>query len=226
MPDAAAQVLAAPAAGLAEFYVRPEFCADRARVRAALAVIRRAGKFYPRAWAEQTEEVRQIIPCAIVRNGARLLRLRRAKRGRDDLRLRHTLLFGGHVDETDADGDGGDLLRACAARELREELGLRAAVAAEPIGVVTDTACASGRRHFGVVFECQIAEDSMSVPRGCDGAEFVNNGRDNNYALAAVDAFAGDEFDPWSSLLLASDFARRNLGRDFAMQPPLGLAGK
>ena len=226
MPDSAPQIFAVPSEALADFYVRPEFCADRARVRGALDVIRRAGRFYSREWAEQTEAVRQIIPCAIVRNGARLLRLRRARRGRDDLRLRHTLLFGGQVDAADAEEEGGDFLRRCAVRELREELGLRAAVHANPIGVVADTASASGRRHFGVVFECEIAADVMSVPRECDGAEFVNSGRANTYSLTAVNEFAADGFDPWSSLLLASDFARRNLGRDFSVQPSLGLAGK
>ena len=221
-PDFADRVFAVPAGALADFFVRPEFCADAARVRAALEVVRREGGFYPRQWAEQTEEVRQVIPCSIVRNGRLLLRLRRAKKGRGDLRLRHTLLFGGHVDARDA-GDG-DLLRRCAARELLEELGLRAVLPPNPIGVVADPATPSSRRHFGVVYECRIKESAVAVSRECDGAEFANGGRDNNHPLLAVGEFADGGFDPWSLLLLASDFARQKLGREFSVQPPLGLA--
>lgn len=225
-PDSAARVFAVPSGALSDFYVRPNFCADPVRVRGALEIVRGGGKFYPRRWAEQTEKVRQVIPCAIVRNGARILRLRRAKNGRADLRLRHTLLFGGHVDSEDAGGEDGDILRRCAARELREELGLRGDLRPNPIGVVADTASASGRRHFGVVFECRIAEDAVAVPRECDNAEFVNGARDNVYPLSAADEFDGETFDPWSLLLLASDFARRNFGRKFPVQPPLGLSAE
>ena len=221
--DSDARVFAVPAAALADFCARPEFCADPARVGAALDIVRRRGAFYPRAWAETTEAICQVIPCAIVRNGGRLLRVRRAKKGRGDLRLRHTLLFGGHVEAADAAG-GGDMLRRCAARELREELGLRGGVGESPIGVVADPATAASRRHFGVVFECRVAGAAVSVSRECDGGEFANGGRDNVYPLAEADEFAGDDFDPWSELLLASDFARRNLGRGFAIQPPLALA--
>ena len=223
-PDLIPRVFAVPSDALTDFFARPEFCADPVRIHGALETVLRNGGFYPRSWAEQTEEVRQIIPCAIVRNGARLLRLRRAKNGRADLRLRHTLLFGGHVDEQDAGDD--DILRRCASRELREELGLHVALDPAPVGVVADTASASGRRHFGVIFECQIAEDAVAVPRGCDDTEFANHGRGNIYPLVKAEEFAGDGFDPWSLLLLASDFARRNLGRDFAVQPPLGLAAE
>lgn len=222
-PDSSDRVFAVPAGALSDFFVRPEFCADAARIRATLEVVRREGGFYPRQWAEQTEEVRQIIPCSIVRNGGRLLRLRRAKKGRGDLRLRHTLLFGGHIDARDADR-GDDFLRQCAARELHEELGLRADLRGGPIGVVADSATPSSRRHFGVVYECRVAESAVAVSRDCDGEEFANGGRDNKHPLLEIGEFAGGKFDPWSLLLLASEFARRELGREFPVQPPLGLA--
>ena len=100
-----AEVLAVPSDALVDFYDRTEFRSDPEDVRDALDVVRSHGRYYPRQWAEQTENVRQVIPCVIVRNGARLLCMKRAKKGRPDLRLRYTLLFGGHVDTEDSNGD-------------------------------------------------------------------------------------------------------------------------
>ena len=91
------EVLAVPAEVLSGYYDRTEFRSEPERVRDALNIVRKHGQFYLRRWAEQTESVRQVIPCVIVRNGARLLCVKRAKNGRDDLRLRYTLLFGGHA---------------------------------------------------------------------------------------------------------------------------------
>ena len=157
------EVLAVPAEALSGFYNRTEFRSEPALVRDALNIVLNHGQFYLRGWAEQTESVRQVIPCVIVRNGAKLLCVKRAKKGRDDLRLRYTLLFGGHVDAEDSNGDREHILHRCAERELREELGLHAAVSPDPIGVAVDLATASSRRHFGVVFECQIADSIVSV---------------------------------------------------------------
>ncbi len=223
MPDSESTIFAVPEGILADFYIRPQFCADAAILRNTLSEVRRCGNFYPRAWAEQTEAVRQIIPCAIVRNDARrLLRLRRAKNGRDDLRLRHTLLFGGHINKVDA--NSGDLLKNCVERELHEELGLSAKVFPDPIGVVADPSTLSSSRHFGVVFECRFAGDDLSINRECDGGEFVNADRAAIHSLAEIGDLEGDELDPWSSLLLTSDSARQILGRDFIVQKSLAWA--
>ena len=221
-----AKILAVPAGALSGCYERTDFCDDAARVREVLEVIRKHGQFCRRTWAERTESVRQVIPCAIVRNGARLLCVRRAKKGREDLRLRHTLLFGGHVDYEDSDGDPGHVLHRCVERELREELGLNTLVSRDPIGVVVDLATASSRRHFGVVFECRINHGAVTVRRECDNSEFTRSRYDNEYPLVDAGELAGKKFDPWSRLLLASDFAHRNFGTPqsaFAIQLPLGL---
>ena len=226
MSSNVAKILAVPSEALSDFYDRTEFCSDPARVRDALNIVRRHGQFYLREWAEQTESVRQVIPCVIVRNGPRLLCVKRAKKGRDDLRLRYTLLFGGHVDAEDSNGDREHILHRCAERELREELGLCAAVSPDPIGVAVDLATASSRRHFGVVFECQIADSIVSVRRECDNSEFARSRYDNEYPLMDSSEFLDKKFDPWSHLLLASDFAHQNFGTPqsaFAVQLPLAL---
>ena len=62
----------------------PSFAPTPQEVRNALNVVRNHGRYYLREWAEQTERVRQVIPCVIVRNGTRLLCVRRAKKGRED----------------------------------------------------------------------------------------------------------------------------------------------
>ena len=221
-----ARILAVPSGALADFYEHTGFRSDPILVRNALNVVHEHGKFYFRNWAEETEDVRQVIPCAIVRNRTRLLCVKRAKKGRKDLRLRYTLLFGGHVDVEDSDGDREHILQRCTERELREELGLLATVSPDPIGVVVDIETASSRRHFGVVFECRITNNIVSVQRECDNTEFTRSRYDNHYPLVEACEFVGKKFDPWSQLLLTSEFAHRNLGTsqsDFAVQLPLGL---
>jgi len=226
MTGDSAEVLAVPSDALLDFYDRTEFRSDPEGVRDALDVVRAHGRYYLRQWAEKTESVRQIIPCVIVRNGAKLLCVRRAKKGRQDLRLRYTLLFGGHVDAEDSNGNREHVLHRCAKRELHEELGLNAPVSPDPIGVVVDLETASSRRHFGVVFECRIPDTLVKVRRECDNSEFTNSRHDNFYPLLESGALVNKKFDPWSNLLLTSDFARRNfgtLGAAFALQLPLGL---
>ena len=63
------EVLAVPAEALPAFYDHTEFRSEPACVRDAVNIVRRYGQFYLREWAEQTESVRQVIPCVIVRNG-------------------------------------------------------------------------------------------------------------------------------------------------------------
>ena len=220
------EVLAVPAEVLSGYYDRTEFRSEPERVRDALNIVRKHGQFYLRNWAEQTESVRQVIPCVIVRNGTRLLCVKRAKNGRDDLRLRYTLLFGGHVDAEDSSGDREHILHRCAERELREELGLCATVSPDPIGVVVDLETASSRRHFGVVFECRITDNVVRVQKDCDNSEFARSRYDNDYPLVEPSELVNKKFDPWSRLLLASDFAHRNFGTSqpgFAVQLPLRL---
>ena len=123
MATDSAEVLAVPSDALLDFYDRTEFRSDPESVRDALDVVRGHGRFYLRQWAEQTESVRQVIPCVIVHNGTRLLCVKRAKKGRRDLRLRYTLLFGGHVDAEDSNGDREHILHRCAERELQRRTG-------------------------------------------------------------------------------------------------------
>ena len=226
MSSNVSEILAVPAEALSDFYDRTEFCDDPVRIRGVLEVVRKHGQFYRRTWAEQTENVRQVIPCVVVRNGARLLCVKRAKKGRDDLRLRYTLLFGGHVDTEDSDGNREHILHRCTERELREELGLNMPVSRDPRGIVVDLATAASRRHIGVVFECRITHDVVSIRRDFDNSEFTRSRYDNEYPLVDAGALTGKKFDPWSQLLLASDFAHRNFGTPrsaFAAQLPLSL---
>ena len=226
MATDSAEVLAVPSDALLDFYDRTEFRSDLEGVRDALNVVRNHGRYFLRQWAEQTESVRQVIPCVIVRNGARLLCVKRAKKGRQDLRLRYTLLFGGHVDAEDSNGNPEHVLHRCAERELNEELGLNAPVSPEPIGVVVDLETASSRRHFGVVFECRITDSVVRVRRECDNSEFTRSRHDNDYPLLESADLVNKKFDPWSQLLLASDFARRTFGTPhstFALQLSLKL---
>ena len=220
------KILAVPASVLSSFYSQTNLYSEPDIVHNALESIRNHGKFYAREWAEKTEAVRQVIPCAIVRNHTRLLCIRRAKKGRKDLRLRYTLLFGGHVDEEDS-CDGRDrALYRCVQRELREELGLSMTLSPNPIAVVIDIETASSRRHFGVIFQCLIEDNLVSVSKGCDNTEFTRSGRNNDYILTEVSEFAGKKFDPWSQLLLTSHFARQHFAIPqcaFPTQLPLRL---
>ncbi|MCI0524194.1 MAG: NUDIX domain-containing protein, partial [Acidobacteria bacterium] len=131
------QVLTIPANKVDDLYKARSFYDDTERIKHALDAVDDFGSFVERSYAEKSLTLRQVVACAVVRNHGSLLCLRRTRKtNRPSLRLRHTVMLGGHVDEQDASGLGG--LRNCIRRELYEELGITLHREPELIGVVAD----------------------------------------------------------------------------------------
>src|SRR6266700_3610094 len=143
------KVLAVPSQSVHALFAEPKFYDGPGRISETMEAIRRDGRIVTRASAESTESLKQIIAYGIVRTGRRILCLRRSsKANRPALRLRYTVLFGGHVDE--ADLSYPDPMKHCVEREVTEELGLHVNGDVRLLGVVADPSTPVGRLHLGV----------------------------------------------------------------------------
>jgi predicted NUDIX family phosphoesterase len=219
------QILTVPAASLEWLYDFPGFYAGDDDVRAVLRIIGADGRFCERAVAEADLDMRQIVACGVVHSGDKLLHLRRARKaGRASLRLKHTLMFGGHVDDADCDDCAETMLANCVCRELREELGLEMPAPPPIIGIVADPGSDVGRRHLGVVFDCAVAMSEISLSPRFDKSEFVYAQKESLGIFRRIGELGAYNWDDWSSLFLRSRFAARRLGRTFPAQASLSDA--
>ena len=203
------RVLTVPTSTVEHLYEHPCFFGGSAVITEVLEAISAEGEFTERAWAEEHPSVKQIVSCAVVRNGPRFLCLRRSRKAkREQLRLRYTLLIGGHVSEPDGTLQTAPL--RCVKRELHEELGIEPAAEPTLIGVVADPLTESGWLHLGLIYDAPILGDGISVTGDRDQSEFVYPRRHKECEL--VDLGLNGRFaanlDPWSELFVASDVYR------------------
>lgn len=220
--DELEQVLAVPSEYVSDLFGEPSFIA-MPDAEPVLRRIKRHGSLVPRSWAEEHPEVKQIVAVCIVRNGSRLLCVRRSKKAnRPHMRLKHTIVVGGHVDQDDMGVD--DPARSCAVRELEEELGVSPSGGVTVVGCIADPATVSGNLHLAVVFDAEIAEEFVEVHPGLDNGEFVNSSRTNMWTLKTLSELRSlaskGAFDRWSSLLLQSRYASRLLMSDYPIATP------
>ncbi|MBI4881038.1 MAG: NUDIX domain-containing protein [Planctomycetes bacterium] len=157
---------------------------------------RSRGFFLERRHAETDPSFQQIIPYVVILRGSEVLLLRRSKKG-GDARLHDKLSIGlgGHINPPDA--RDGDLLAACARRELDEEVGFDEVVTARPVGIINDDSNPVGAVHFGVVHAARVAKGVARVRRGeLTEASFV--------PLAELKTLAADpgvDMETWSRLI-------------------------
>jgi predicted NUDIX family phosphoesterase len=206
-------VLVVPVEAVARFFDRPAFHAEPTTSAFVRDAIRRHGYFVDRSWAETNESVKQIVAYGLIRNGDRLLRLRRAAKGkRHALRLRYTILVGGHVDDQESASEHP--LEDCLRREIFEELHLRPHQEPQLLGVVADPTTAVGRLHLGIIFDVPMELDAVVIRSNYDNSDFANAKRRVEYKLVTAKSLGhiAARFDPWSSLLLASETARALFG--------------
>ena len=212
-------VLTIPNESVDCLYQRPAFHADEHSMRILVEAIADSGRYTDRAFAEDSREIKQVVACALVHHGNRLLCLRRAKRSnRASLRMKLTLLVGGHVDQQDALGPG--TLERCASRELAEELGVQLGPSQlKPFGVVTDpTLSSAGWLHVGVVFLAEIDSSHISLGSRHDTSEFVYAKRPQVVKLIDASEVASSvaQLDAWSYLVASSEA----LGQMFQVNVP------
>lgn len=189
------------------FYDNPEI------VACTLRKIREHASWVARECAENDTTLRQLVACAVVTRGHRVLCVRRSKKtNRPALRLRYSLMIGGHVDENDADAP--DMLDHCVRRELREEFGLEPLAKPRLLGLVVDAEHSVGVQHVGVVYAVMIDENTDAAQQGGDD-EFVYGSRRrivDPVAWSDVLALA-NRLDPWSLLFVASRSFAAMVGR-------------
>ena len=206
------RVLTIPADSVAELYEGAAFYSDTMHVDTAQKAID-GGSFIDRDAAENNHDVKQIVACAIVRSDSRILCVRRSsKSDRKSLRLRHTLILGGHVDESDA-GEPS-ILERCVVRELSEELGITVTQPPQVIGVVADPFTLVGSLHLGVVFEVRLARQYVELSPDLDTAEFVRDGQRRVIDFLPFSEVKRIErrLDPWSKLFFIGQYFQLLLG--------------
>ena len=148
--------------------------------------------------AERSTDWVQPIPCAFIRDGhGRFCTLRRVKNeARADLRLKASLIIGGHLDKTDDHASFKEMLLSNLARELNEEVGITN-IHPVPIGVIVDNSSILASRHIAFVHEVTA---SVIYPRAPE--EFSNRSKLTGQFLSVADLTERrNELDPWSRLL-------------------------
>jgi len=115
-----------------------------------LQLIREAGEFRPRSEVEGQPEWQQIIPHLVVRDGPRVLAMRRLRAGSEPrLRGQVTLGVGGHINA--GDGDPARAWLAGCRREWSEEVVCDRELKGRAVGLLNDDAGAVGQVHLGVL---------------------------------------------------------------------------
>lgn len=120
------------------------------------------GEFRPRAEVEAKPEWQQVIPHLVVRDGARILTMRRLRAGSEPrLRGQVTLGVGGHINA--GDGEPREAWLTGCLREWGEEVVCDRELRGRAVGLLKDDAGAVGQVHLGVLILVDAAAATVSV---------------------------------------------------------------
>lgn len=121
------------------------------------------GEFRARDTVETDETYRQIIPYAALEREGRVFLVERLKAGSEArLHNRLSIGLGGHINPTDH-ANARDVLEGALARELREELHIKAFFA-EAVGLIHRAETAVERVHTGILYRVRMpTEGEVSV---------------------------------------------------------------
>jgi predicted NUDIX family phosphoesterase len=150
------------------------FSTDPALVSHFLSLVTAHGRFVPRRPAEEDESLKQVVPYGVVRCAGQVFFFRRGRQGTEaGLRGRWSIGLGGHVNPEDGAAIGPAMLERALWRELAEEVVLDRPLL-EPWGVLNDDEDQVGRRHFGFVYQVEVASPhAASREPGKITGEFV-----------------------------------------------------
>lgn len=216
------RVLILPNEKVADFFSRAFFYPCDDRVDKIVHDIEWNANFLNRAIAESSKKVKQVIVYTIIRNERKILFLKRSKNSnRKSLRLKNTILFGGHINDL-YDEPGNRLIKSLY-RELSEELNIQPNCKPKLLGLVVDPTTDVGCRHLGVIFDTKIDSRKVFLLRKKDTSEFI--GSDKNYSVELKEAdFLLNEkkalpnifnsFDNWSTLFLRSPLSNFLFGEN------------
>jgi predicted NUDIX family phosphoesterase len=122
--------------------------------KAVSKLVNRRGTYVARSIAEASDELLQVVPVCIIRNGDRFLTNGRYEPG-ESLHDAFGNWAGGHVRKQDLDEARSkwESVLAGLRRELHEELSLEDLPPLEPIGIVHSSEDKRAARHIGIVFQ-------------------------------------------------------------------------
>ena len=152
-------------------------------------------QFRPRAAVEEDEAWLQIIPYVVLRDesGAVWAYARRGGDGR--LLGRRSVGVGGHIEAADRCPALLDMARACARRELAEELAQPEAARLDPHprGWIHERETAIGRVHLGLVFAARWTAPEPPLPKPGEPLAAIG-------FLPPAAVRADERFERWSRL--------------------------
>ena len=138
--------------------VRQATDADLVELQVAIA---EHGRYVDRPAAEDDQQLKQLIPYVVVRDGDRVFLMERTTGGGDArLHGKASIGVGGHLNPVDA---GEDPLLTGLGREWAEELDAGWQPFFELRGLLNDDSNAVGAVHLGVVFEEQAAGRPVAI---------------------------------------------------------------
>jgi predicted NUDIX family phosphoesterase len=134
--------------------------------------------FMPRAAVETDPTYKQIIPYHLVIRGGLILIYGRTKQsGETRLMLKHSVGFGGHINEEDAGGKppGMDAYKTGADRELfNEELHICApTITNHMVGIINDNHEEVGEVHLGIVHVVVLHDDYAGVASKDEAVQLI-----------------------------------------------------
>lgn len=152
-------------------------------------------QFQPRAAVEEDEAWLQLIPYVVLRDerGAVWAYARRGGDGR--LLGRRSVGVGGHIEVADRCPTLLDTARACARRELAEELAQPEAVRLDPhpCGWIHERETAIGRVHLGLVFAARWTTPDPPQPKPGEPLAAIG-------FLPPAAVLTDNRFERWSQL--------------------------
>ncbi len=127
--------------------------------KAVTRLVNRRVTYVARSTAEVSDQLLQVVPVCIIRNGSRFLTNVRHEPG-ESLHEAFGNWAGGHVRKQDLDDAGSkwESVLAGLRRELHEELSLEDLPRLVPIGIVHSSEDERAARHIGIVFEVTFSD--------------------------------------------------------------------
>lgn len=154
-----------------------------------------AWQFRPRAAVEEDEAWLQIIPYVVLRDGRGAVWAYARQGGDGRLLGRRSVGVGGHIEEADQRPTLLATARACARRELAEELTRpeAARLDPQPSGWIHERETAIGRVHLGLVFAARWTAPEPPQPKPGEPLAAIG-------FLPPAAVRADDRFERWSRL--------------------------
>ncbi len=127
--------------------------------KAVARLVNRRGTYVARSAAEASDELLQVVPVCIIRNGDRFLTNVRHEPG-ESLHEALGNWAGGHVRKQDLDDAKSKWASVMVGlrRELHEELSLEDLPQLQPIGIVYSSEDKRAARHIGIVFQAAFSD--------------------------------------------------------------------